>query len=333
MKILKLSAPITCLIRTNLIPLGVFLIITISGCSKLSIESAKELGSAGQEVSGNAVANIFVSDEEYQQAMDAEQLFHGFAGIDVPQQLSDDYETIQTELASRKIVFKALGDVYSEFEKLASIDTATGVETAINGLGDAVNKYASTQHKSAVISKSAQGVIAKVVGLIAKEVQKEKIQESSALIRERLSAFQALFSDPLVKNQLTSFKQTLAQNRSSAINLLWKKGVYDPSPLIDEMGAEAGLKANKDVLNIVNDKKDARVKNGLEKVITARLQRKIRLVEKSYDANVNAVAQLIAKHEKLEKGEELNLATLRQYILELRLITDTLAPAGSIDNK
>lgn len=332
MKLQKVLAFIACLKRVNSMLLGVFLIVTISGCSTLSIESAKELGSAGQEASGSAVANIFVSDEEYQRAMDAEEFFHGFAGSNVPQQLSVDYDMIQAELSSRSVVFKKLVDVYTEFEKLASIDAATGIETAINGLGDAVNNYASNQNKGAAISKSTQGVIAKIGGLMAKEIQKEKIQKSSMLIRERLVVFKALFSDPLVKKQLTSFKQAIAQNRASAIRLLWKKGVYDPSPLINEMGAEAGLKANKEALKIINDKKDPTIRNGLDKVITARLSRKINLIEKGYETSANFVAQLIIKHEKLEKGEKLNFTTLRQKITELRSITDTLIPSDSSGN-
>jgi hypothetical protein len=308
---------------------GAFLVVCLVGCSSLSIESAKSLGIVGQEASVQNTANIFASDDEYQRAMDAEAFFHGFAGMRVPQQLSDNYETIQAELSARKIVFSKLGDVYDAFSGLAAINAATGVETAINGLGDAVNGYAAALNKSPVISSSAQGVIARIGGLTAAEIQKKKTKQSSMLIRGWLIAFARLFEDPLARTQMVTFKQSLAQNRASVILLLWKKGVFDPSPLIDEMGADAGLKASKEAIKIVNDQNDKTVRGGLEEVIVARLNRKINLIEKGYDASVKIVNELIVKHEKLEDGEELNLTQLRQIIAELQSITELLVPKGS----
>jgi hypothetical protein len=301
----------------------------MAGCSSLSIESARSLGTAGQEAATQNTAAIFASDDEYERAMDAEAFFHGFAGGSVPQQLATNYESIQAELRGRKIVFSKLGDVYEAFSSLAAIDAATGIETAINGLGDAVNGYADVFKKGPVISSSAQGVIAGIGGLIAAEIQKKKIKESSMLTRERLTEFAKLFKDPLVQTQMTTFKELLAQDRSTAIQLLWMKGVFDPNPLIDQMGADAGLKASKEAIKIVNDPKDTHVRGGLGKVIVARLDRKINLIEKGYHASVQAVEELIGKHEKLEEGEELNLTRLRQIIAELQRITELLIPQKS----
>lgn len=316
------------------IPLGLsltsgFFFICLVGCSSLSIDSAKGLGTAGLEASVQNAANIFASDDEYQSTMDAEAFFHGFAGMSVPQKLFDNYKTIQAELSTRRIVFSNLGDVYGAFSSLVAIDAATGVETAINGLGDAVNGYASALNKSPVISSSAQGVIARIGGLTAAEIQKEKINQSSVLIRERLTAFAKLFEDPLVRAQMVTFKQNLAQTRSSAIQLLWKKGVFDPSPLINQMGTDIGLTASKDVIKIVNDQNDKTISSGLEKVIVARLNRRIDLIEQGYDVSVKTVKELIKKHEELEKGEELSLTRLRQIIAELQHITDLLVPKAS----
>jgi hypothetical protein len=316
-------------IRLRLSLVGAFLVVCMAGCSSLSIESARSLGTTGQETSAQNTAAIFASDDGYQRAMDADAFFHGFAGMSVPQQLSTNYESIQAELRARKIVFSKLGDVYEAFSGLAAIDAATGIETAINGLGDAVNGYADALKKSPVISSSAQGVIAGIGGLIAAEIQKKKIKQSSMLIRERLTEFAKLFTDPLVRTQMITFKQNLAQNRSSAIELLWKKGVFDPNPLIDQMGADAGLKASKEAIKIVNDPKETSVRGGLEEVIVARLNRKINLIEKGYHASVQAVEELIVKHEKLEEGEELNLTRLRQIIAELQRITELLIPKES----
>ena len=311
-------------IRIRLFLLSAFLIVCLAGCSALSIESAKSLGTAGQDASVQNVANIFASDDEYQRAMDAEALFHGFADMCVPSQLLDKYETIQAELNARKIVFSKLSDVYEAFSGLAAIDTATGVETATNELGDALNDYAATLNKSPIIFNSDQGVIASIGGLIAAESQKKKIKQSSILIRERLTEFVELFENPLVKIQILTFRQTLAQDQSIAIQSLLQKGLFDLSPLIDQMGADVGLKASKETVKIVKD--DAAVRKGLEKVIVARLNQRVALIEKGYDASVKAMKELIVEHKKLEKGEELNMTRLRQIIAELQRITERLVP-------
>ncbi len=310
--------------RPGLPLVGAFLVVLLAGCSSLSIESAKNLGTAGQEISAQSTANIFASENEYQRAMEAEAFFRGIAGMKIPEQLSRNFKTIQAELSARKTVFSKLGDIYDAFSDLVGVDADTEVETAINGLGDAVNGYAAARKKSPVISSSANGVIAKIGGLIAAEVQTKKIKQSSILIRKHLAAFIKLFEDPLVRTEITTFKQNLAQNRASAIQLMWKKGVYDPSPLIDQMGADAGLKANKNAIKFINDPNDTTIKRGLESVIVARLNRKINLIVNGYDDSVKAVKELIVKHKKLEEGKELSLARLRQIIAELQRITELL---------
>ena len=316
-------------IRFRLSLVGVFLLVCLAGCSSLSIESAKSLGTAGQEASVQNTANMFASDYEYQRAMDAEAFFHGIAGKSVPERLSDNYETIQAEFSARKIVFSKLNAVYGAFADLVAIEGGTGIETAINELGDAVNGYAGARQKPPVISSSAQGVIARIGGLIAAEIQKKKIKQSSMLIRERLTEFAKLFDDPLVRKQMTTFKKSLAQSRASAIKILLKINLFDLSPLIDQMGAEVGLKASKKAINIVNDEKNETVKAGLVEIVVDRLKRKINLIEKGYDASIKAVKELIVKHKTLEEGEELNLTRLRQIIAELQRITKNLGPKKS----
>lgn len=308
---------------------NLFVIIFLAGCSPLNIESAKSLDIVGTAASAQNAENIFVSDDEYQQAMDAEAFFHGFAGAEVPQTLFDNYEKIQAELSARKIVFTKLGGVYESFSSLAAVDVATGAETAINGLGDAINGYASALNKNPVISNVKQDVFSRVGGLVAAEIQKKKIGESSKLIRERLIEFVKLFEDPLVRVQMITFKQSILQNRTAAIQLMWEKGVFNPNRLIDQMGSNAGLEASKEAIKIINDPNDTTVKDGLSKVIVSRLNRKINLIERGYDASVNAVNELALKHKKLENGEEMSLVRLRQIITELQRITDLLTPSES----
>lgn len=305
------------------------LLLLMSGCTSLSVESARTLGAVGKEVSMQSAGNAYVSNDEYQRAMDAEAFFHGFTDMRVPPQLSDDYKIIQAELGARKIVFSRLGDVYDAFSNLAAIDAVTTTEAAINGLGDSINGYAAVRKMKPVISGKVKGAIAQIGALGIGEMQKEKIKRSSVLIRERLIAFSELLMDPLVRTQMIGFKQNLAQNRASAIRILWGKGVFDPSPLIDQLGTDAGLKASKEVAQIVNNPKDTTIRDGLNGIIVTRLNRRIDLIEQGYDSSASAMKELIKKHEELESGEELSLARLRQIIAEFHRIAELLAPTAA----
>lgn len=142
---------------------GFFIIVApflllLSGCTSLSVESARTLGAVGKEVSMQSAGNAFVSNDEYQRAMDAEAFFHGFANTRVPPQLSDDYKIIQAELGARKIVFSRLGDVYDAFSSLAAIDAVTTTEAAINSLGDSINGAWLSDVGGRVCPRQAQAV-------------------------------------------------------------------------------------------------------------------------------------------------------------------------------
>lgn len=329
MRVRRLSILYFMAMRSGLFIIATPLLMLAAGCSSLSVESARTLGAIGKEVTMQCVGNIFVSGDEYQRAMDAEAFFHGYASMSVPQKLSDEYKIIQAELGARKIVFSRLGDVYDAFSNLASIDAETSSEAAINSFGDSVNGYAAALKKQPVISSTAKGAIAQLGALGIGEMKKEKLKQSSVLIRERLTAFTVLLMDPLVRVQMTGFKQNLAINKATVIRTLWGKGVLDPSNLIDQLGADAGLKVSKEITQIINNPSNATIKDGLGEIIVSRLNRRIDLIEQGYDSSINALKELIKKHEDLEKGEELTLTRLRQIIAEFQRIVDPLVPNAS----
>lgn len=306
---------------------AIFLIVVFlsTGCSSISIEGARQLGASGKDVVVQHQRNILASDEEYQRAMDAESLFHGISGtMNSPayKAILELYDKIQLELSSRSVVFSTLAGAYDAFGNLAGLDASTEVETSIGNLGGAVNSYAVAIGQEPVISDATTGVISRIGGLVAAEVQKEKIKEASILIRKRLKTFVELFEDPLVREQILGFKSVLGSNRKAAIEKLWDKGVYSPKPLLDEMGAEAGFVAQTDAITLVIA--DKQLSNGLWEVANRRLSHKIGLIEKGYDASVKALKRLIAEHEKLEKGQELDLSRLRQIAARLQSIASLL---------
>ncbi len=294
----------------------------LTGCSSLNLESAKSLGEEGQRASTVNVENIFYSDDEFMGAMDAEAFIHGLQQKDIPPELLDLYEKVDGELSSRRIVFLQLNTVYEKFSALSSLDAAADTEKAISDLGKAVNGYAASLQKQPVISDSVNGALSRVGGLIAGEVQKKNVKKSSALIRVRLEAFHKLFADPLVKEQSVGFRAILMQDQASAVQTLWKKGVFDASPLIDQMGTVADLKAkNSNQLNVSGELQD-----GLEKVVQFRLEKRISLLGDQYEYALASISELIKKHKELERDKEVNLGRLRQIVAEMEHISNVFTP-------
>lgn len=301
-----------------------FLILLFEGCStSLNVQNAANLGTTGKEVAKASISNIFASDCEYRNAIEAEIFFHSYAGQETPEALLDAYHDVQAELVARKAVFTQLSDVYAAFSELASNTAPTEIKSSIIGLGNAVNEYAATVNNTKTLSKSTAEIAGEIAQLILSARKKQMINQSSVLIRERLIKLSILLEDPLVQKQMTTFKQNLAQNRASAIQLLWKHGLLDPSPMINQMTTDIGFKAGSDALTIV--RKNNRIRDGLEGVMTYRLKGKIEQIEKGYGNSVKAVRELIKEHEKLEKGEALTYSRLHQIITELQKITELLS--------
>jgi hypothetical protein len=257
--------------------------------------------------------------------MEAEAFLHGTAGVITPSQLTQNYITIQKELLARKNTFTKLSDVYDSFSQLASINSDTGMESAINDFGAATNSYAAALNKPAAFETNEVGLFAKIGGFTSREIQKRKLKESSALIRLRLHALRGLLSDPLVKSEIVDFGKNLTTTHGAAVDFLWKKDMFDATPLLDQFGSSAELKAAKDISKIIYDPKDSKVKNGLNAVITHRVKRKIDLIESNYDASVQMLGELEIRHQKLEEGEEIDLAKIRQIISELNTIASLLS--------
>ncbi|MFT5702565.1 MAG: hypothetical protein ACI8ZB_005488 [Desulforhopalus sp.] len=316
-------------VRANPIYFLVIILATLAmaGCSTVSIDKAKQLGAFGTEVTANSMANIFVTEDEFQRAIDAEAFFHGSNSSEdspVYANIIEKANKVNNELAARTVVFNNLASVYDAFSGLAGIDAATGTETAINGLGSAINGYAAAVGQAPPIAESATAVLARIGGIIAAEIQKKQIIEASKLIRQHLDAFAILFEGKLVRTQMVTFQEVLAQNRATAIDLLWNTGVFKPDLVLNQMGASAGLTAHKDAAKVVAANK--KLNSGLNEVVRQRLNHSKGLIGQSYNASIKGVRALIAQHMNLEKGEDLNLTHLRQIVAELQRSAILLSP-------
>ena len=297
-----------------------------SACSGIRIEAARTLGATGRNIALQTQQNIFISDQEYLRARDVEALFHGFSGTTTSQEYIEIlkiYEDIHLELTNRSMVFEKLADLYDAFGELAGLDAGGQTEKTLADLGGAIEEYSKQFNQTSPIYNDTTVVISKIGGLVAAEIQKKKIREASIRIRARVEGIQKLLGNSLVREQLTGFREYLTSARKASFILLWDQGLYDPTPLLNDLGAEAGLVAKKDAAAGI--KPNTPLGNALVEVLAKRLEMKADLIKRSYDASLASLAGLIAEHKKLEKGVALDLTRLHAIAAELRNIVVLLS--------
>lgn len=291
----------------------------ISACSGINIEAARKLGVTGRTVALQMRQNIFASDDEYLRARDGEALFHGFSGTTgscLYAKILENYDAIHQELAKRSVVFEKLADLYDAFGELAGLDAGGRTEKALANLGGAIDEYSKQIKQPSPIYSDTTATISKIGGIVAAEIQKAKIREASIQIRARVEDIQQLLGNKLVRVQMTGFRQSLTTVRKAAFILMWGQGVYDPKPLLDDLGADVGLVAKKEVAAGIRP--DTPLGKALLEVLEKRLAIKADLIERSYDASLRSLADLISEHKKLEQGSPLDLPRLHVIVAELR---------------
>jgi len=288
----------------------------LNGCatvSTLRIDAARDLGNAGEQAATTTAENIFLSDAACQQVTDIQTLI--FSGDALTAKMEQQLETlnkmrkeVHEELKTRRSVFVQLGATYNAFAALAESESPAETETAIKRLGEAVNSYAEAAGKDAPITGSVQRGLGLIGRIAVTELKKRQIKQASILIRERLTAFAQLLNDPAVKEQLIGFQENLASIGEDGVQTLWDEGVLDPSPLLDQIGANIGLRAAPDAAAVARQKKNLAA--ALNKIILSRLEEQRSLIRANYEASSQAIASLIREHEALEKDGTLNLAAL-----------------------
>ena len=304
------------------LPLYVLVLFLLQACHSLNIESARTLAEEGRNVAAAGSSQIFVSDMEFRNAREAEVFMHAYAGAEKPDQIIEDYKSIMLELSKRKTVFTNLASLYAIFYDLSSNDAPARIETAVNNLGDAVNNYATTLSSAPFLSNESVTKAGAIAHAAMSARKKNMIMQSSVLIRERLHRLLKLLENPLVRQQLVTWKMNLAQNRAAVAQMLMSHGVLDATPLLNQMGSDAGLQGAPDAADII--RKNTRLSNGLEQVIVYRMQNNLLAIDKGYDATCKAIRELIHLHEQLEKGEPVTVSSVRQAIVELQSIAEQL---------
>lgn len=292
-----------------------------SSCSTVNLDSAKALSVTGHNVAVQAQDAAIVSDKDYRRARDSEALLAVFSSATEStsyQEILSLHNDIHQELAQRAVVFEKLSDLYDAFGELAGLDSGAQTEKALGDLGGAIQEYAKVIKEPPPQFSDVTAVISTLGGLVATEIQKAKIKEASRQIRTRDEAFLELLDNKLIRRQMVGFKKRLYTGWKAALITLWDSGVYDPKPLIDDLGAPAGLVAQNNAASLV--KSNPKLQSALKEVLEKRLALQTDLIEQAYDASLRALRNLVEQHKKLEEGAPVDLTRLRAIVAQLQNI-------------
>ena len=296
-----------------------------SSCTRLNLQAAKALSTTGQNVATQAQNAASVSDDEIRRAQESEAFQHGYTGTTQTAQYKEIVSLLQDitqELNQRAQVFRKLADLYEAFGVLASMDYGAQTEKALGDLGAAIDGYATAIKQPLPQISSATGILSSIGGIIASRVQQAKVKAASKQIRARDEAFLNLMSNPLVRKQFTDFKKFCLSEWSVALKILWNLDIYNPKPLLDDIGAPAGLVSRDGAAELV--KSNPNLKAALSGILQSRLDTQGKLIEQIYDASLDALKGLIAQHKQLEQGTPVDLARLRAIADQLQSLASQL---------
>jgi len=313
--------------RKGLFSVCVMLGLALSGgCSSISEQNARTLGTSGKSAASSALSSIFATKLEYERAMEAEVFYQSSSGIEKPDASVIDWNTFSKELEARKTVFSRLSDVYTAFGDLASSPAPADIKTALDELESALNNYSKivAVTEKSLLPYPAIRIGEEIAALLSRHRKQQLIRESSVIIRKQLDRLLVLLENMEKKQEMTTFREKLLGNRLRMSDALWKSGVLDPSPMISNLAGDSGFEAGHNAKSIVQ--MNLSLKKGLKGVMDYRIKQKNTiLIEGGYKNTKEALRALIEEHEKLEKGESVSMDDLRRIINELQTISKLLS--------
>jgi hypothetical protein len=163
-----------------------------------------------------------------------------------------------------------------------------------------------------------------IASLLSKHRKQQLIRESSVIIRKQLEHLLVLLNNIEEQHKMTTFREKLLGNRLRMSEALWKSGILDPSPMINDLAGDAGFQAERNSRSIVL--MNPSLKKGLKGVMDYRIRKKNTILIKSgYDNTLDALRTLVEEHKKLENGESVSMDDLRRIISELQTISRLLS--------
>jgi hypothetical protein len=230
------------------------------------------------------------------------------------------------ELAHVKAFFTQLSKTYEGFGALAGYGASAQVNQGLAGLTSATNDYLKATGANP-LPANVTNVAAVVGGILVQEEQKRRVKEASASIRDvvekfnaALKAHKAAFTQPRVIEIRDGYK---------VVTALWCIGLLDARAIIENLSSGYGLAVAAAPDTPVDAKDMPLLKTAIEGVIQSQSVRAQAASDSAYDGITDGLDNLVNEHNKLERGQPVDIGTLQTKLAQLRQIIELYNGKGS----
>ena len=311
------------------------ILLGCAACSNVSRDAAAGLAKQGGDAASTFATSVSSTRTDLDNYVEGQILIAPLTGREPPSKsMLHSIDQIKQALSLREQMMAELAHTYAAFGALANYDAAGEVNSSLVSLSGSINSYADTVSPG---SGSGTGIAAGEIGatevatLIMGEQQSKKIRATSLLIRVQLKKIVPIMEKE--KGTLEAIQKEIVRGSQQSALALWQLGFAQPTPILGEQVGQLGLTFDPTTYNDQIQKLSKTDRRMLElavgSVVKYRAQQQAQLQAAIIDQNVDGLKDLISQHEKLEKGQAVDLASVTAHISEMRALVDQLSAASS----
>jgi hypothetical protein len=320
--------------------------IPLAGCATAPLGRAVELSATGSSASAKllgasqTVESTFASSithDRFLRALQAAGVPPGsgcFLATSQPTQPAsggapgapqEAIDKIAAALRARTQMATGLGKSYSAMNALAAYDARGAVESGLADVFSATNSL-RTAFGLSPVSDSIGSISAAVGGALIQGRQLARVKRASARLRSALGSYKDALEhgrSPTVSLVKDGIEESFALRTA-----LWRRGFLDASQILSEAGNGAGLVA------ITAEDPPFTARNetlclGVKAALEGKRDEASRAVESEYQTQIEVIDEMIAAHEKFEKGAPIDAAHLAALLDQLTVLAGKI---GGTDN-
>jgi len=299
----------------------------LSACASQTLNTGASLAKAGQAAAVQMEDSVTLSDSTlstFEDALAFNDAFNNATGNGDSKTVLKNLRTIQGGLRQYGNFLDHLASSYASLGDLAGYDAGGTFKNDIESLQTAGQSFASAVGSSFSIPNTASDPIKTVGAVIISDEQAKDVKERSKAIEGNLKAVIAILSDNRVKAKLVPVGAEVTGQIAQAALVLQTSNIYALSSITDEFGSQFGLKSKPDAEDIIS--RNSRIQAALNAVVARRLNEQINAMSDAYDNGLKALQALIPLHENLQKGEPLDLTTIKSYLDQLQTMMKSAQP-------
>jgi hypothetical protein len=299
----------------------------LAGCATGRIGEAVELSTAGSQAgaqllsSAQKVQTAFdssVTDDRFLRALQAAGVPPGSScslitdrplvplSADPPPEMTAEIDKVAARLRSRTELAAALGKTYSGMNALATYDARGAVEGGLADVFSATNSFRTTVGLGE-LPPSLTNVIPAIGGALVERKQLKALKAASARLRTALGYYR----EALVAGQqgsVSTMRNEIGESYALRI-ALWRRGYLNANNLLSGIGGSSGLTVPAAEHVRITARDEAMCK-GVRAALEGERDNLRQAAADEYATQIDVVDELIAAHEKFEKGAPVDAAHL-----------------------